>query len=111
MVIARSVPVLLPAREMSVLISVEFTRQAGAYALEFFTWCHVVQVLLGMWAQICVSWVYDDTMQKRRFGQGSILYFLNRYFVVINLTMSVLAMLVAPSPKVAANFSPDFLHS
>ncbi|KAH8818764.1 hypothetical protein DL96DRAFT_370838 [Flagelloscypha sp. PMI_526] len=91
--LGRSIPVLLLAPDMSLLLSVEFKRQACGYALSAaftgFAW----DTLLCFPSEYKYFW-------KGNFTQGSFLYFLNRYFVVINLTLSVLAMLVAPSPKV-----------
>ncbi|KAH8818769.1 hypothetical protein DL96DRAFT_370920 [Flagelloscypha sp. PMI_526] len=90
-----SIPVLLPSLDMTLLLSVEFKRQACGYALSIaaaftgFAW----DTLLCFPSEYKYFW-------KGKFTQGSLLYFLNRYFVVINLTLSVLAMLVGPSPKV-----------
>ncbi|KAH8825007.1 hypothetical protein DL96DRAFT_155191 [Flagelloscypha sp. PMI_526] len=89
-----SIPALPPGLDLSSLLSVEFMRQSGAYALAAafagFTW----DTLLCFPSEYKYFW-------KGKFTPGSFLYFMNRYFVVINLILGVLGVFVGPSPKVS----------
>ncbi|KAH8818768.1 hypothetical protein DL96DRAFT_370925 [Flagelloscypha sp. PMI_526] len=91
--LGRSIPVLLPALDMSLLLSVEFMRQQGAYALAAAFTGFTCDMLLCFPSEYKYFW-------QGKFTLGTLLYFLNRYFVVVNLILGALAMLVGPSPEV-----------
>ncbi|KAH8817677.1 hypothetical protein DL96DRAFT_1623076 [Flagelloscypha sp. PMI_526] len=86
---------LPPGVDISLFLDLEYFRLATSYAL---TAC---------WAGL--AWDYSlcfpteyKYFWKRRFTYGTLLYFMNRYFIIFNLTMSTLGVLVAPNDSFCA---------